>query len=187
VYVTETIPLVVFSFFHSRLSLTLIKVPVSPTLPPPSLHHSFFPPFCSPSLFPPPSLPLSLFPSSVRSCPSPSHPPWNRKYMISCLISLFEMCNALHIYVLQVEYLAGEWSVACNYFRLCTHNALPSLISQLCCSSDPKHWQMSVFGILVLLIRIFYNFPGPPRDIHATAATSLSAAAVPLRPGARER
>ena len=57
-YVTETIPMVVFSFFSSPLSFTLIKMPVSQPLsfPPTSFYLSL------PQL----SLPLSpLFPPSV--------------------------------------------------------------------------------------------------------------------------
>ena len=88
-YVTETIPMVVFSFFSSPLSFTLIKMPVSqpPSFPPTSFYLSplqlslpispssllvsslcsslsplslFFPPFRSPSSFSLPFLSFSL-------------------------------------------------------------------------------------------------------------------------------
>ena len=42
VYVTETVPMVVFSFFSSPLAFTLIKIPVSPFTAPSTLHLSLF-------------------------------------------------------------------------------------------------------------------------------------------------
>ena len=59
-YVTETIPMVVFSFFSSPLSFTLIKMPVSQPL-------SFPPTSFYPSL---PQLSLPLSPLFSPSCSS---------------------------------------------------------------------------------------------------------------------
>ena len=70
VYVTETVPMVVFSFFSSPLAFTLIKILVRlpPSLPLPSLFPASLPPFLPPSL--PPSLPISLSPLHPLSFPS---------------------------------------------------------------------------------------------------------------------
>ena len=66
-YVTETIPMVVFSFFSSPLSFTLIKMPVSqpPSFPPTSF-------YLSPLQLSLPISPSSLFVFTPLFLPLPS-------------------------------------------------------------------------------------------------------------------